>query len=123
MKFNAVINSNTLRKTIPNTIKVSDDESLSVKETAVIIKEIDYDTAPFCCKKGEEKFSVGVRALVERRVYKANDNGSAGVSVEVSAENDYIGDYVYLPEDASLKDAMNAINDLVCKISNPNALT
>lgn len=117
MRLNTVINSNTLREELPNTIKVSDDESLSVKETSVFINEIDCKATPFIPKEYDKCFSVGVKALVERRIYKTNEAGYASVTVS----KDQIGDFVYLTEDASIKDVMNAINDLVRKISNTNA--
>ena len=117
MRYNAVIISNTLREELPNTIKVSDDESLSVKETSAVITEIDCETTPFIDKKYDKGFSVGVKALVERRIYKEDEAGTASVTVL----KDHIGDFVYLTEDASIKDVMNAINDLVRKISNTNA--
>ena len=117
MRINAVINSTTVQEALLETIKVSDEESLSIKETSVIISECDHENAPFICKEGEKKFSVGVRALVERRIYKENDDKNASVSVE----KDHIGNYVHLPENVSLKEVMNAINELVRNISTPNA--
>ena len=112
MKINAVINSQMVREEIPENIKLSDNESLSVKETTVIIAEFDRNATPFISAEFEKGFSVGVKALVER--IKFADN-SAKVTME------YIGEFVYLPEYVSIKDIMNAINDLIRKVFNPNA--
>ena len=119
MKLNTVIISNTVREELPNTIKVSDDEEVSIKEISAVITEIDCNATPFIDKKYDKGFSVGVKALGERRIYKMNEVGNASISVS----KNQIGDFVYLPADASIKDVMNAINNLVRKISNTNAWT
>ena len=112
MRMNAVIISQMVREEIPKTIKVDDNTSLSVKDTTVVVTEFDRKETPFITSEYEKGFSVGVKVLVERRQYAKN---------AVSVVKDHIGDFVYLPEDASIRDVMNAINDLVRKISNPNA--
>ena len=112
MRMNAVIISQAVRDEIPKTIKVDDNTSLSVKDTTVVITEFDRKETPFITSEYEKGFTVGVKVLVERRRFAENS---------VSVEKDQLGEFVCLPVDASIKDVMNAINDLVRKISNPNA--
>lgn len=112
MRINAVINSQTVREEIPEKIKVSDNESLFIKETTVVISEFDRSTTPFVNSGYEKGFSVGVKALVERRRFADNS---------VTVAKDQIGHFVYIPEDTPIKDAMDVINDLIRKISEPNA--
>ena len=114
MRYSAVILSDMLREEIPETIKVDENTTLVIKETTVIINEIDKNVCPIHPVNFEKCFSVGLKALVERRRYK--DYGDGRHSLDV--EKDIIGDFAYITYDAPIKEIMDTIDALVRKLFN-----
>ena len=114
MRYSAVILSDMLREEIPEKIKVDENTTLVIKETTVIINEIDRNVVPIHPVNFEKGFSVGLKALVERRRFEDIGDGRHSVVVE----KDIIGDYIYLSYDAPIKDIMETVDVLVRKLFN-----
>ena len=112
MRYSAVILSDMLREEIPEKIKVDDNTTLVIKETTVIIKEIDKNVCPIYSVNFEKGFSVGLKAIVERRRFEDNGDGRHSVNVE----KDTIGNFTYISYDAPVEEIMNTIDDLVRKL-------
>jgi hypothetical protein len=113
MRYEAVILSDTLREEIPEKIKVDPNNTFVVKEAEVIITEFDRNVTPFIPRACEKGFTVGLKLRGERRHFEDRD-GSHFVSVEP----DQMGDFVYLSEDASMKDFMISLENLIRSYSN-----
>jgi hypothetical protein len=106
MRFDALIKSDSIEE-IPDVIKLDDNTSVKVKKTDIIITEFDKSVCPFVSAPFDKGISVGLKAEVEKRHFGENS---------VSVERDQIGSFMYFSFDATIKEVMNGINELIHRL-------
>ena len=108
MRYEATIDAHSLGE-IPDLIKLEDNTSAKVKNASVIIKEFDKSIDPIHSSPFDKGFSVALKLEVEKRYFAATS---------VRVERDWIGNFMDFSCDATLKDVMNGINELIHRICN-----
>jgi hypothetical protein len=91
----------SLIKNLPERVEISKFETAITENQKAIITEYD------------DKIAVGFRAVIARRVFKMNGDGS--ISVTQSSET--VGEYKFIPKKATLNDIVETINGIVDYIS------
>ena len=112
MKYEAVIDAYDFGD-IPKRIKLEEGSRFIVEKAQIIIKEIDSSKDPFPLPQEIEKgYSVALRVDgVRRRTEKVDE-----LKFNIINEPDTYGEFVYLSEDAKVKDVIEAVNGFIQNI-------
>lgn len=108
MRYEAVINAYDFKE-LPEMIKLEDGARFIVEKAQIIINEVDSSKDPICPAGINKGCSVALRLDgVRRTIEKVGDH-----KFRVNNDPDYLGECVYLDEDAKLKDVIDAVNGFI----------
>lgn len=108
MKYEAVINAYDFEE-LPEKIKLEDGARFIVEKAQIIINEVDKSKDPLCSIAFDKGYSVALKLDgVRRTIEKVNDS-----NFRVFNDPDQYGEFVYLSENATLKDVLDAVNGLI----------
>lgn len=108
MKYEAVINAYDFEE-IPEKIKLEDGARFIVEKAKIIINEVDSSKDPICPAGIEKGYSVALRVDGVRRTTEKVGN----FKFRIVNDPDMYGEYVYLGEDAKIKDVIDAVNGFI----------
>jgi hypothetical protein len=108
MNYDAVIKSVSLQEDFPEKIKVDDDTTLIIEDKKIIINEFDREKDPLSSLTFDKGFTVGLKVTVSTRHCEKSEKGFS-----VTTKPEMYGEFMYLKHDATLKDVMTAIDELV----------
>ncbi len=108
MRYEAVINAYAFED-LPKKIKLEDGARFIIEKAEIIINEVDNTKEPLCPASIEKGYSVALKLSGVRRTINKTDE----LKFSVINEPDQYGEFVYLGEDAKLKDVIDAVNGFI----------
>lgn len=108
MRYEAVINAYAFED-LPKKIKLEDGARFIIEKAEIIINEIDSSKDPIRLEGIEKGYSVALKLSGVRRTIIKRDK----LKFSVMNDPDQYGEFVYLGEDAKLKDVIDAVNGFI----------
>lgn len=111
-KYDAIIQSYSLRETFPEKVKIDDATTLLFRDAKIIFTEFDRSIDPMVVTPCDNGFYVGVKVTTSVRKFAQEGEGK----YSVTEKPEQYGEFARLSETATLKDVVEVINELAIKI-------